>query len=481
MADLDVTLGLNYQQFRQALARAKNEGKRGADDISRAMARVGNLARFYTGGEILMRGFRFASDAVKAFAKDNADAQAVLAKWDRAGDGIQKGIGEDLVALLDNLSPVLDGLAKLDEYRKRLVNNIADGFNALSGGVDSGETASGVDQARAAARQAAEDDARRRALRAASLKFGADANDASGRTREAAMFREEIRHEAEKKRIGQIADQQQQQAERDFETSLHTMKLADIEREAREGARKFEEHKRELEAEQQLSSLRLNRREREAAVLEAQLKFVKEIAEVENDRSLSPGEKNNRLASLRGLQDSAGRQAALEFDVKSDRERQAALRGLGFDASRGRIDVLRTRGEQELADLAQLRLDTEEKIAAIRQDAVDQKITEADADEAINRALVTRDDILRESLKRDVKDVTRAIRKHAQGDSFREVEAGFGGSIVGSALSFKTGSADYQEESVRLQERLEKLTEENTRLLGSIAENTRSGTGAVFR
>lgn len=458
MADILATIGLDHSQFKRGLSRVKEMAARDSSDIARNLQRAGDFARFSAGEKIFKRVFGFASSAVKAFAKDNADAQATLDKWAGAGEGIRKGIGGDLIGLLDTLNPILDRLRQIDELRGRLVDSLA---GLASGGVfRGGEEISDVNDARAAAAGQAEGFARMRRLQEAGLKFGADANDAAGNTTAAGAFREQLRHRQELEKIGKMADKQEAAALLENENTLHAIKMANLDRQKKAKVDEWSEQKRQLQEEQEVQALRLAGREREADVMEAELKVAEQIRKVENDSTLSKAEKLSRVQSLQLFQGVAGRQAGQAFDGKFNRDRAKALGGVEDSLGRDRVALLEARGEKELADLAAMRLDYEKRIADIREETT---LGAFEKEQLINQTLTARDQILSATLEGQIEDLESQLKRKRRGDNFREVEAGIGGAVIGQGLSFGRGRSEADKDQRSIEERLDKLREIDAR------------------
>ena len=131
MAGVNVTLGVDGADYAKGLNRALKE----ADDFSRGWSRAiraagaGNLGKLVIGDQILKRSFQASAAAIQEFAKDNADAQAVLARWDAIGNSIQRSIGQDLVAGLEASLPLVQELADgAERIRKSMVDRLGNLF-----------------------------------------------------------------------------------------------------------------------------------------------------------------------------------------------------------------------------------------------------------------------------------------------------------------------------------------------------------------
>jgi hypothetical protein len=474
MADILATIGLDHAQFKRGLSRVKEMAARDSSDIARNLQRAGDFARFSAGEKVFKRVFGFASSAVKAFAKDNADAQATLDKWSSAGEGIKKGIGGDLIALLDTLNPLLERLKQIDELRGRLVDSLA---GLASGGVfQGGENVSDVNEQRAAAAEQAEGFARMRRLQEAGLKFGADANDAAGNSTAAGAFREQLRHRQELEKIGKMADKEEAAALLANENSLHALKMANLDRQKKAKADEWDEQKRQLQEDQEVQALRLAGREREADVMEAELKVAEQIRKVENDSTLSKAEKLGRVQSLQFFQGVAGRQAGADFDGKFNRDRAKALGGVEESLGRDSVSLLEARGQKELAELAGIRLDYEKRIADIREETT---LGAFEKEQLINQTLEARDQILSATIEGQIEDLESQLKKKRAGGDFREVEAGIGGAVIGQGLSFGRGRSDGDKDQKAIEERLDKLREIESRGLDRIANLLERGVPAT--
>jgi hypothetical protein len=453
MADILATIGLDHQQFKRGLSRAREMAARDSSSIAKNLQRAGDFARINAGEKIFKRVFGFASSAVKAFAKDNADAQATLSRWGSAGESVKKGIGGDLVALLDTLDGILARMRRLEELRGRIVDATA---TAMLGVAEGGNTVTDVNQQRAAAAEQAESFARMRRLQEAGLKFGADANEAAGNTTAAAAFREQLRHREELQKIGKMADKEEAAALLENENKLHAIKMAHLEREKKAKSDEWAENKRQLQESQEVEAMRLAGRDREADVMEAELRIAEQIRKVQNDQSLSASQRATRVQSLQFLQRVAGEQAGRKFDNDFNTKRGRALSGFAEGLAGDQISLLEAQGQKELAELAGIRLDAEKRIAEIREEST---ISATEKEQLINQTLESRDRILSATVEGQIDELERELRRKRRGADFREVEAGIGGAVIGQGLSFGIGRENSDKDQRSIEERLDKLRE----------------------
>lgn len=144
MADLDVTIGLDYGAFKRGLREVESSSARSSEVITRAF-RLDVLRRG------VQQAFSYAGAAVKEYAKDNAEAQRVVRQWEETGNIIKRGIGSDLVGAMDAFNGKLrETVEWFERMRRGAVNITAGAFGSIAGGfVDTpGESPEDVDAAR---------------------------------------------------------------------------------------------------------------------------------------------------------------------------------------------------------------------------------------------------------------------------------------------------------------------------------------------
>lgn len=363
MAGVNVTLGVDGADYAKGLNRALKE----ADDFSRGWSRAiraagaGNLGKLVIGDQILKRSFQASAAAIQEFAKDNADAQAVLARWDAIGNSIQRSIGQDLVAGLEASLPLVQELA---DGAERIRKSMVDGLSNLFAGDPYGGSADRR-EIRAAEAANAESSRSRTAFNGGVVdeaRLNADRAKAAGDDLLAQSGTERARYLAARQTIGM--DQGLSQPDKDkryqAEQQRHAANVAAIERqkqakeekeyaevvkrsqEETKRAEAFKAEQAKMAAESQARVQRMledNQIERmqvsEAAKAEVEyarvrLDYERQIAEVRMESGLTPDQKAAYAAQIGRQRDELIAAMAAE-DVTSAQQRVAdAMNPAGF-------------------------------------------------------------------------------------------------------------------------------------------------------
>lgn len=468
MADIQTTLGLNYQDFKRGLAQASAEAQRSTREIGGHFESLGGLLRGKFLKETAFKVFEYGSAAIKAFAKDNIDAQNAMKQWEERSEKLNKSIGEDLyhtLKMLDGLG-VPKALDWLVNARVGVVDAVATGMQALVGGPNGGETISDVNDAREQSNESAKSIARTRRDRELYLAFGGDANEAAGNKDAAARFREEARHAQELKKIAGEGDGEEQMQRREYEDKVHQLKLQHIDEERNRRLQAIADEFDAAQGDLLASRLELSGQAREAKVQSAVAGYDSRIRSVENS-DMDPEEKRRKLDRLRQLRVQAGDMAGAKHDSETNKERESALNRISSDHAQAGIDLYDTQGYRELADLAKLRVTYAQQEADIRTQT---SLSQADKELAINQLQADRDRALLAHAQQSEEDLQHQIDTKVGGTAFRGVTAGLGGDRAGSVLASGGGQEDY--ELKRLNDRQEMFHEREAELLRKIAENT---------
>lgn len=415
MADQTVTLGMDTRDYTNGIGRALKEADRFGKDFQKTIkaAGGGNLGRVLVGDQVLQRSLKFASEAVKAFAKDNADAQAVLDRWEGIGEKFKAAIGRDLVGAMEGFGDTLSGvMQRLDGFRTEVVDSI------VSAATGDPMHASRVDEQR----KANEDQARQFAIQqrvdAERMKVAAERARAMGDTAEAARIEERGRYREARQRIGKIADPGERAAMQELEATRHASRMYAIQKDLDEKAAA----------------------ERKAL--------------------------NERVAKDQA--DIAERKAKIAQDRAEERAR--TIEGLSKSFDRNDIDVMAAKGMKEEVELARVRLDYEEQIKAVRDSTV---LTAAERQSTVDFLRSQRDEILAGLTGAQVDEARKAVNEAGRGGSFRSLEAGAGGDFFSrgtfAGAGFRVGGPVAAGGPA---DQLLKAQQRNTAVLEDIRRNT---------
>lgn len=453
MADIQATMALDYAEFRRGLKDAQREAHQTSGMISKSFDGLSGLFGAKLLKEVAFKGFAFASDSIKAFAKDSVDAQNDLREFGETWESVKAGIGEDLMPAV---RPLMGVIETLNSWRKSAVNAAADFW----GGGD----ATAVD----AAREEAKEQERTVAALKAHVKYAQEIEalraDNAGNAAAAATARERLRHEEAMAKTGKITDERLRAEAVSAEDQTHALKMQHIEQEAAAMRAKFDIERAAAADAMKVREMTLAHLDKEAKLTQVLNAYQAQIRGVENDGSIPPAEQARRIAALRneGLRSiQLGRR---EFD--SDESKAHG------DFERGRrdvsIDILNVSGHKELAELARIRLDYAEREARVRESTV---LSQATKELEINELMSDRDRLLLEHARQADEDLQRQIDSKVNGSSFRGISAGLGGDFAGAVLmGGRSTQEDY--ELKKLNDRNELFHQREADLLMKIAENT---------
>lgn len=131
MADLSFKVDYDVADALRNLQTLEGNTSKSAGAIEKAF-------RFQIVSRAVNGAFRYASEAVQLFAKDNERAQGIINNWDRAVQTVKRGIGQDLVEAMGAFtSDVESALGAVEKLRGGLTDVVAAGLK-LAGGNGNG-------------------------------------------------------------------------------------------------------------------------------------------------------------------------------------------------------------------------------------------------------------------------------------------------------------------------------------------------------
>lgn len=372
--DITTTWDLEYRQFQNGVRRVLESAQTGQRQVNTELNRVNSAVSVATRALVnvaaVKKAYKIAQDAVNEYAKAYPELAGNVDATDKAAKNFMLSLGRDLSAVLGEgqgwLASMLDSLSSFREG----LSNIGSDIGFIFGLTDaSGDTKQRLREEQEAQIKRLADFRKFQREQASTNIALADAN---GDKSKAEALREQLRHQEKLQEIGQrSATSNEKAAARAMEAQVHAANMARIEREATKArtdrADKQEDELSKVEQEVRLAELKAKGRDKEAAALEVVFDYQARIRAVERDQTLTDQQRQQaieRLAASRG-------RAFAAVKEEQQRARDAEVRDINeaaqLDGRRARIDRLRIEGQATAADLAQLALETEAKIAEIMQ------------------------------------------------------------------------------------------------------------------
>lgn len=479
MADVLATMGMDTREYTRGLRDAERQSERskdkinrvwGSSDAERKLLNIGKMAAAAFGGAAIVSG---ATRAVKQYADAYGELTPGIARAREEFDKFSESIGRDLAGAIESIGGGGGLLGMLDSARGSTVNFLADAVNWFGGGLNSEETAADVDEQRRLAEESIKAGQRQRDLREAGLGLDAEQLDAAGDTFGAREAREELRHIQELRKIGQEEDSIKQRALREIEEQRHAARMQAIERER--SAEKDQAGERQRAAQeaiaaeverQTMEEYRLAGMDREIAEAEARARVGKAF-----DPAIAAAEESGDswfAEQLRGQRDTAAANAVGQvrrgFDIKDAEEAGAFEERFAMESQRFELDKLRLDGRREEAELLQIELEYQERIAEV----MESQAVSADRKREIARALEgQRDELLALTLDKQGDGPIIGGRSLESGLASGSLLAGvLGGGQPGGGAN--GGGTPAENATVRMAG----LTERTVKILERIAVNT---------
>ena len=111
MADVDVTIGLDYSRYKAGLREVDASTARSAKSIETQLRNAMKLGGAALGVNLLAKAWHGALSAVREYGKENERAQRVAERWDSTYSAVVSGIGATIVDYVDAITSGIDRLA----------------------------------------------------------------------------------------------------------------------------------------------------------------------------------------------------------------------------------------------------------------------------------------------------------------------------------------------------------------------------------
>lgn len=149
MADYVAKLGLDSSEHDRKLKQVERDAARSGQQIARNLQSGMNLARGVVGHNLLEKTFKSVGRSVAEFAKENSDAQRVVAQWEGLASRVSNTFGREYANLMEGLGGFADSAVGLFESGfEKITNAAADVMKLIAGTYGPGESAADVVAAR---------------------------------------------------------------------------------------------------------------------------------------------------------------------------------------------------------------------------------------------------------------------------------------------------------------------------------------------
>lgn len=448
MADIEATLGLNYEQFKRGLAESRREAENFAKFSTASLSKASDFIRsgltIGIGMKVAHEGIRFAQEAMDAYANSTLDAAAQSSLLAYQTERSMVRIG---AAIEDG---PLGAMTKKGSQLQKWGLDLVESVQRLSGTKEYWAAFDANLESQEAAKRARDD---RRNM----LVFQGASAEASGHPADAARAAEELRHMDAMMKAGAKFNMMERGLAGGMEESLHALKMTHIAQEERATKQRYDTERGLAMALMDARELGLEGEDRAAKMAAVTASYNAQIKAAGLDLSIPPEERVRRQTALReeGMRGVA--LAGREFDMGERR----SMDRFGFGREAVDIDIMATQGFKEAADLARISMDYAQREADLRENA---GLSDMAKETQRLALLEDRDRLLRAHATQSQEDLDLLMQQKADGRNFRDIQAGFGGDRAGALLMSGRSEAE-DTETQRLRERSEKLQEKMIELL----------------